>query len=64
MADMFEVIILEDGTIKTTTDRISQANHSAADGFFSVLKKLCGGLQERKNRGKLGHVHNGVSHVH
>jgi hypothetical protein len=64
MADIINIEILEDGTIKTTTDEVSQANHSSADKFFAVLRGLCGGIFTRKQ--KIGHVHThgNVTHTH
>jgi hypothetical protein len=64
MADIINIEILPDGTIKSSTDSVSQANHSAADKFFSVLRDLAGGVFSRKQ--KVGHVHThgNVTHSH
>jgi hypothetical protein len=57
MADVINIEILPDGTIKSTTDRISAANHSSADGFFRYLSSLVGGSMTRKAKSLLGHIH-------
>jgi hypothetical protein len=64
--DILTITILENGDIKTETPKISIANHSKADGFFAVLRGLCGGLQSRKARvaGVSVHSHGSVSHSH
>jgi hypothetical protein len=49
--------ILPDGTVKTTTDPISPANHQSAEAFMKDLQTLTGGLVSRKARGKHAHVH-------
>lgn len=41
--DKMTVEILPDGTVKTTIDPISPANHNSAEGFVSLLAKLTGG---------------------
>lgn len=48
--DHMKVTVLEDGSIKVETNRISQANHSAAEGFLRFLREICGGAQERKHK--------------
>lgn len=53
--DSVKITILEDGTIKTETDRVSQANHSNAEGFLREMARLAGGEVSRK--GKQGHTH-------
>jgi hypothetical protein len=66
MADKFEIEILEDGTIKITTDKVSAANHTNADGLIRELIKEAGGVAERTKRG--GHIHehehDGIVHSH
>lgn len=64
MADQFLVEILPDGTIKSTTDPISPANHASADGFFKLVSEMTGGEVLRKKRSK-AHIHqHGHSHEH
>lgn len=54
--DTIEIEILEDGTIKFSTGKISNVNHSAADGFFNTLQQLCGTVPQRIRKG-LSHIH-------
>lgn len=56
MADKFIVEILPDGTLKSTTDPISPANHSSADKFFSFVAELTGAPVKKERRSKT-HVH-------
>src|SRR5450759_4262959 len=41
--DRFRIEILEDGTIKTTTDAVSAANHDNAEQFLRAMANLAGG---------------------
>ena len=61
--DVIEIEILEDGTIKTSTDRVSMANHQNAEGFLRSMSTLAGGMwkQVRKIGARLAHGH---SHEH
>jgi len=60
MADIIEGEILEDGTIKTTTSKVTAPNHSNAEGLFSFLSKLMGGKTTRTRRGDHAHA----THTH
>jgi hypothetical protein len=61
-SDLLDVEILEDGTIKVSTGRVSAANHMNAEAFLREIGRLCGGKVERKQtEGFLGHSH---SHGH
>ena len=65
--DKIEIEILEDGTIKITTDNISPANHLSADQFLREIERLAGGsVTKQKNRraGQHVHRHAGVEHSH
>jgi hypothetical protein len=61
--DTLKVEILEDGTIKTTSDAVSAANHESAEQFLKGIARLAGGETTRESRKdvKHGHVH---SHSH
>jgi hypothetical protein len=60
-ADKFTVQILDDGTLKITTDRVSAANHVNADNFIRELFRKAGGAVEIQHRhGKKIHVHAGA----
>ena len=59
--DAMEIEILEDGTIKTTTDPISGANHANAEQFLAFVGRMAGGEQKRERRaGHRTHTHHGV----
>lgn len=48
--DIMEIEILEDGTIKTTTDPISGANHANAEQFLKFVGQMTGGEMKRERR--------------
>jgi hypothetical protein len=54
--DTVKITILEDGTIKTETDKVSMANHSNAEGFLRQMFHLAGGSCTRVFKHGL-HVH-------
>jgi hypothetical protein len=58
--DEMRIEILPDGTIKTTTDPISPANHQSADAFVNELARLTGGATTKAKRGH-SHTH---THTH
>lgn len=60
--DIIEIEILPDGTIKSTTDPISPANHSGAEALFRLIDELTGtkGVRTRR-KGKHVHTH---THTH
>lgn len=56
--DVLQIEILPDGTIKTTTDPISPANHQSAEQFLKGVTELAGGAVTRtRKQGKAQHVH-------
>jgi hypothetical protein len=56
--DVLQVEILPDGTLKTTTDPISPANHQSAEEFLRGVTELAGGEATRtRKQGKTQHVH-------
>jgi hypothetical protein len=57
--DKLVIEILEDGTIKTTTDDIAAANHDNAEQFLRAMARLTGGETTRRRRtdAKTRHVH-------
>ena len=59
MADIFEIVIEEDGTISLKTDEISPLNHRSADEFLKHLNELVGGEVKAT---KLPHSHGAHSH--
>lgn len=55
--DKLHIEILEDGTIKTTTDAVSAANHQSAEEFLRMLTALTGGSARRESRPEHTHRH-------
>ena len=67
MADIIDIEILDDGTIKFKTDKISDANHFSADEFLTECIELAGGehVVEHKHKGAKAHVHrHAKGHAH
>jgi hypothetical protein len=68
MADKIKVTVLEDGTIKCDTDKISMPNHSNAEGFLRQMFSLAGGVIKRVMKGGAAahhhHTHEGHEHSH
>ena len=69
--DTIAIEILDDGTIKVTTDPISGPNHLNAEQFLRLLAELAGGETTRTRRviASLAHVlaahtHDGHTHSH
>jgi hypothetical protein len=54
--DTMVVEILEDGTIKVTTDPISAANHANAEQFLQFVARMAGGEATRVKR-RDAHTH-------
>lgn len=64
MADRISIVILEDGTIRSETARVSGVNHQSAEEFLRGITRATGGAVTRVKRG-LGHAHeHGVEHEH
>lgn len=73
MADIMNVEILPDGTLKITTDIVSMANHMNAEAFLRESSRLMGGEAKRVRRVHVGkslknvldaHTHDGHTHSH
>ena len=69
--DTIQITVLEDGTIKLETDRVSGPNHLNAEGFIREVFKLAGGTGRRtlKTNASLHHAlhqhtHDGHTHNH
>jgi hypothetical protein len=69
--DDIEIIILEDGRIKVTADKVSSGNHTNADNFLGAMQRMAGGRTARRRRiGVAGglaatfHDHIKDGHVH
>lgn len=55
--DTFFIEILEDGTIKTTSDVVSSTNHESAEQFLRGIARISGGETTREIRKDLKHNH-------
>lgn len=60
--DDIAIEILEDGTIKVTTNPVSGPNHASAEAFLREMSKLAGGETTRTRRSDAhthqhGHIH-------
>lgn len=66
--DTMKITILEDGTIKLETDKVSMPNHSNAEAFVREVARLAGGTTDIKHKhGAHGHTHShglGEEHHH
>lgn len=65
--DRLTIEILEDGTIRTTTDAVGSANHANAEAFLRYLAELAGGSTTRTRRAETAtqvraHEHAGHNH--
>jgi hypothetical protein len=66
MADTIKIEILEDGTVRFETDKISGANHASADEFLAEVEILLGGkitIEHKKDRHVYVHE-DGTVHAH
>jgi hypothetical protein len=67
-ADTMTIEILPDGTIKTTTDPVSPANHDSAERFIKAMSVLAGGETTRVARTDPAAMartkHHGHDHAH
>ena len=62
--DKINITILEDGTIKADTGKISQVNHSTAEAFMRSLATAGGTKQERRHKhGILGAALHALDHA-
>lgn len=62
--DSMNITILDDGSIKVETDKISQANHMTAEAFMRNIATACGGKQERKHKqGFIGGLKHSIQHA-
>ena len=62
MADAIKITVLEDGTLKMETDKISAGNHLSAERLITALIQAQGGASKRERRGHM-HAH-GHTHEH
>jgi hypothetical protein len=68
MADIIDIEILEDGSLRISTDAISAGNHRQADDLLKALSQLMGGKttikQKSGHRHTHTHSHNHTTHKH
>ena len=65
--DNIQIEILDDGTIKVTTDQVSGPNHANAEAFLKMLAQLGGGETIRIRRSDVhthSHTYSGQQHSH
>lgn len=55
--DNLQIEILDDGTIKTTSDAVSGPNHANAEQFLKYMATLAGGETTRVKRADAHHHH-------
>jgi hypothetical protein len=48
--DQILIEILADGTIKASTDKVSEENHLTAEQFLSFIARLLGGCVTKQKR--------------
>lgn len=61
--DQMQITILDDGSLKIETDRISQANHMTAEAFLRNVAQAAGGTQDRKHKqGIIGAARHALQH--
>jgi hypothetical protein len=63
MPDKLIVTVLDNGNLKIETDKVSNANHTNAEGFIREMVRMMGGKQSVKNKVVHGHVHD-EQHTH
>ncbi len=62
--DAMTITILDDGTIKVETDKVSQANHMTAEAFLRNVALAGGAPQQRKHKhGVLGAAAHTIKHA-
>jgi hypothetical protein len=62
--DKITIEIKADGTVVSTTDKISALNHSGTEGFFTFLAGKLGGAFARRRRAGAQHHEHDHEHTH
>ena len=63
--DEITIEILEDGTLRVTTNKIGDVNHINAESLLKFIKDNMGGKVEvRKRKEAHQHVHSHIKHTH
>ena len=62
----FQIEILADGTIKSTSGKFGAQNHASAEAFLAMVAKLTGGTTDRRAHGShaMHHHHAGQEQTH
>ena len=62
--DSMQITVLEDGTLRIETDKISAVNHSTAEAFLRNVATAAGGHQERRHKhGLIGAAIHSMEHL-
>jgi hypothetical protein len=64
MADKIDIEILDDGTLKISTDKVSMPNHAGAEALIREMVKAMGGEVKRTKKSGQLHEHDGHFHQH
>lgn len=65
--DRMTITVLEDGTIRSSTDSVSGAAHQNAEDFLASIAEMVGGTTTRQARTDIQHQHHhhhGEEHSH
>jgi len=57
MSDTMTIEVLEDGSLKIETSKISMANHTNCEGLIRELVTGMGGKSQRVRKGMHTHMH-------
>jgi hypothetical protein len=57
MSDIIHVKVLDDGTFKVETSKISPLQHTNAEGFIRAMVRMIGGKASVKHKQVEGHSH-------
>lgn len=63
--DKLEIKILDTGTVRVSSGKISAANHVSAETFLHCIQTAIGGkVTVRQKLGTVAHSHGGIMHTH
>jgi hypothetical protein len=61
------ITVLDDGSVKIETPKVSSANHTSAEAFLRELERMLGGQSVRVRKGNTHshtHKHGDLEHKH
>jgi hypothetical protein len=65
MADEIRIKVLKDGSVRISTDTVSDANHGNAEALLSDIMTRMGGDVDKVEKGTHSHMHeHGINHTH